>query len=95
MYCSGCWSYTVGAITTPVFIAIPFLTIRIGELPGCVLTWHCTVLNHSLPHHLDRCAALLYSNMELHGLTAHSLDRQRHRLGIAVPLIWRHHMQCT
>jgi hypothetical protein len=30
MYCSGCWSYTVGAITTPVFIAIPFLTIWIG-----------------------------------------------------------------
>jgi hypothetical protein len=33
MYCSGCWSYTVGAITTPVFIAIPFLTIWIGALP--------------------------------------------------------------
>ena len=31
MYCSGCWSYTVGAITTPVFIAIPFLTIWIGQ----------------------------------------------------------------
>ena len=34
MYCSGCWSYTVGAITTPVFIAIPFLTIWIGGCPG-------------------------------------------------------------
>ena len=33
MYCSGCWSYTVGAITTPVFIAIPFLTIWIGAQP--------------------------------------------------------------
>lgn len=37
MYCSGCWSYTVGAITTPVFIAIPFLTIWIGGCPGCSL----------------------------------------------------------
>ena len=33
MYCSGCWSYTVGAVTTPVFIAIPFLTIWIGAQP--------------------------------------------------------------
>jgi len=32
MYCSGCWSYTVGAVTTPVFIAIPVLTIWIGAL---------------------------------------------------------------
>ncbi|BDA41271.1 Cellulose synthase 1 [Coccomyxa sp. Obi] len=33
MYCSGCWSYTVGAVTTPVFIAIPVLTIWIGVFP--------------------------------------------------------------
>ena len=51
MYCSGCWSYTVGAITTPVFIAIPFLTIWIGALPCRTVTWHCMVL---LPAHLVR-----------------------------------------
>ena len=113
----------------------PHVLLRLLVL-HCRRHHHPGLHRHSLPHHLDRCAApvnsdmasltiwigvaarlctdmalhgtqpfpsspfgsvccLLYSNMELHGLTAHSLDRQRHRLGIAVPLIWRHHMQCT
>ncbi len=45
MYCSGCWSYTVGAITTPVFIAIPFLTIWIGALPlYTVMRFYCPLI---------------------------------------------------
>ena len=58
MYCSGCWSYTVGAITTPVFIAIPFLTIWIGAVdsPCCsaeTLGMTCTHRRH-LPCVLQR-----------------------------------------
>ena len=33
MYCSGCLSYAVGAVSTPMFVAIPVLTILIGALP--------------------------------------------------------------
>ena len=47
MYCSGCWSYTVGAITTPVFIAIPFLTIWIGQFRNALL---CIPVTSSVCH---------------------------------------------
>ena len=30
MYCSGVWSYIVGAVTTFTFLSIPLLTIWIG-----------------------------------------------------------------
>lgn len=33
MYCSGVWSYCVGAMTTPTFIIIPLVTIWIGVFP--------------------------------------------------------------
>ena len=39
MYCSGVWSYIVGAITTPVFNAIPLVTIRAGVFPIVVSWW--------------------------------------------------------
>ena len=39
MYCSGVWSYIVGAITTPVFIAIPLVTIWAGVFPIVVSWW--------------------------------------------------------
>ena len=33
LYCSGVWSYVVGAISTPFFIALPIITIWIGVFP--------------------------------------------------------------
>ncbi|KAK9846433.1 hypothetical protein WJX81_003716 [Elliptochloris bilobata] len=33
MYCSGVWSYIVGAVTTFTFLSIPLLTIWIGVFP--------------------------------------------------------------
>ena len=30
MYCQGCWSYVVGGVSTPFFIALPIITIWIG-----------------------------------------------------------------
>ncbi|KAK9904260.1 hypothetical protein WJX75_007984 [Coccomyxa subellipsoidea] len=39
MYCSGVWSYVVGAITAPMFIAIPLVTIWAGVFPIVVSWW--------------------------------------------------------
>lgn len=39
MYCSGVWSYVVGAITAPMFIAIPLITIWAGVFPIVVSWW--------------------------------------------------------
>ena len=42
MYCSGVWSYIVGAISTPTFILVPLLTIWFGIFP-IVLNWWAAV----------------------------------------------------
>lgn len=39
MYCSGVWSYIVGAISTPMFIIIPIITIWFGIFPIVVSWW--------------------------------------------------------
>ena len=39
MYCSGVWSYFVGAMTTPLFMLIPLLTILAGMFPIVVSKW--------------------------------------------------------
>ena len=39
MYCSGVWSYIVGAIATPFFIAVPLVTIWAGIFPIVVSEW--------------------------------------------------------
>jgi hypothetical protein len=39
MYCSGVWSYFVGAMTTPLFMMIPLLTIWAGMFPIVVSKW--------------------------------------------------------
>ena len=39
MYCTGVWSYVVGAITTPMFIIIPLVTIWGGVFPIVVSWW--------------------------------------------------------
>lgn len=33
MYCQGVWSYIVGGVSTPFFIALPIITIWIGVFP--------------------------------------------------------------
>ena len=33
MYCTGVWSYIVGAVTTPTYILIPILTVWAGIFP--------------------------------------------------------------
>lgn len=33
LYCQGCWSYVVGGVSTPFFIALPIITIWIGMFP--------------------------------------------------------------
>ena len=71
MYCSGVWSYIVGAITTPLFIIIPLLTIWAGIFPIVISWWaalgltiyyvaQSMVLNYSkkvshCPGHLSDC----------------------------------------
>ena len=39
MYCTGVWSYVVGAVTTPAFIIIPLVTIWGGVFPIVVSWW--------------------------------------------------------
>lgn len=39
MYCSGVWSYIVGALTAPLYIIIPLLTIWAGMFPIVVSWW--------------------------------------------------------
>jgi hypothetical protein len=31
LYCSGVWSYVINAFTTPIFMAVPIITIWVGE----------------------------------------------------------------
>ncbi len=45
MYCSGVWSYVVGAITAPMFIAIPLITIWAGVFPIVVSWWAAGVFS--------------------------------------------------
>lgn len=44
LYCSGVFSYVVGAITTPTFIIIPLLTIWVGIFPIVVSWWAAVAL---------------------------------------------------
>ncbi|KAL3155246.1 hypothetical protein ABBQ32_013178 [Trebouxia sp. C0010 RCD-2024] len=44
MYCSGVWSYIVGAVTTPLFIIIPLLTIWAGIFPIVISWWAALAL---------------------------------------------------
>ncbi|KAK9857954.1 hypothetical protein WJX84_008696, partial [Apatococcus fuscideae] len=39
MYCTGVWSYVVGAVTTPTYILIPLLTVWAGIFPIVVSQW--------------------------------------------------------
>lgn len=39
LYCSGVWSYVVGALTTPTYILIPVLTVYAGIFPIVVSWW--------------------------------------------------------
>jgi hypothetical protein len=48
MYCFGVWSYVVGAITAPVFIAIPLVTIWAGVFPIVVSWWAAGVCAQTL-----------------------------------------------
>ena len=47
MYCSGVWCYMVGAISTPMYIAIPLITVRHGHASVpcavCVRVCACTM----------------------------------------------------
>ncbi|KAL3150937.1 hypothetical protein ABBQ32_000684 [Trebouxia sp. C0010 RCD-2024] len=44
MYCSGVWAYIVGAITTPMFIVIPLVTVWAGVFPIVVSWWAAVAL---------------------------------------------------
>jgi endoglucanase len=44
LYCSGVWSYVVGALTTPLFIVIPLLTVWAGVFPIVVSWWAAVAL---------------------------------------------------
>ena len=39
LYCSGVWSYVVGALSTPTFIIIPLVTIWAGVFPIVISWW--------------------------------------------------------
>jgi endoglucanase len=38
-YCSGVWSYIVCALTTPVFMVVPIVTIWLGVFPMIINWW--------------------------------------------------------
>ena len=44
LYCSGVWSYVVGALTTPTFMIIPLLTIWAGIFPIVISWWAALAL---------------------------------------------------
>ena len=44
LYCSGVWSYVVGALTTPTFMIIPLLTIWAGIFPIVISWWAAMAL---------------------------------------------------
>ena len=56
MYCSGVWSYIVGAITTPVFNAIPLVTIWAGVFPIVVSWWAAGDYHSRLAEASTACA---------------------------------------
>jgi len=39
LYCSGVWSYIINALTTPIFMAVPIITIWVGVFPMQVNFW--------------------------------------------------------
>ena len=41
---AGVWSYIVGAITTPLYIIIPLLTIWVGVFPIAISWWAALAL---------------------------------------------------
>ena len=59
MYCSGVWSYVVGAITAPMFIAIPLITIWAGVFPIVVSWWAAGVLL-SPPFFEQKCSSHVF-----------------------------------
>lgn len=53
LYCSGVFSYIVGAITTPTFIVIPLLTVWFGIFPIVVSWWAALGLTvYAIAQHL-------------------------------------------
>ena len=52
LYCSGVWSYVVGALTTPTYILIPVLTVYAGIFP-IVVSWWAAGAGCWSPHACD------------------------------------------
>ena len=60
LYCSGVWSYVVGALSTPTFIIIPLITIWAGVFPIVISWWAALGLTiYMLATLLVRSAILL------------------------------------
>ena len=79
LYCSGVWSYIVGAITTPLFIIIPLLTIWAGIFPIVISWWaalaltiyyiaQSMVLNYS-----KKVSQRLYTGIPSNAFSSHAL----------------------
>ncbi|KAK9823799.1 hypothetical protein WJX72_005584 [[Myrmecia] bisecta] len=72
MYCSGVWSYCIGALSTPTFILIPIITIWIGVFPLIITRWaaagltvysvatYCVLYYVRTPRHFE---ALWFANV--------------------------------
>ena len=61
MYCSGVWAYIVGAVTTPVFIAVPLITIWCDHGWLVLVSRPCSSILHELTgciHKLPTCLVL-------------------------------------
>ena len=63
MYCSGVWSYIVGALTAPTFIVIPLLTIWAGIFPIVISWWAALALT---VYFIAQTAVLSYSKKFKH-----------------------------
>ena len=74
MYCSGVWSYIVGALTTPTYILIPILTVYAGIFP-IVVSWWAAGAQPSCPlSPLSLDSAGVQASMQhgsLHAVLAH------------------------
>lgn len=76
LYCSGVWSYVVGAISTPTFIIIPLITIWFGIFPIVISWWAALgltiymVATHSVSRQSSCCRGALLNMKSLRAAIA-------------------------
>jgi cellulose synthase/poly-beta-1,6-N-acetylglucosamine synthase-like glycosyltransferase len=63
LYVSGVWSYVINAVTTPIFMAVPIITIWVGVFPMIVNFWMAL---GSTIYIVANCCVLYYFRNPMH-----------------------------